>query len=372
MIRWYSHRSYQRKGAVPNHRCCTFEAMRHFRFAWSPKRNTGIHAATHFRKCLTITCLFTLLLAACERERIIDAGPDTTPPLPPAGMLVEAARDGFIFFSWVRNREIDLAGYIVYRAEEADSTKFVVRDTIPEFYFLDVQRSYDTLYWYRVTAFDHSGNESPPGTIITAHSPNRNPPEAPGFITVNGAHDAVKKQFSLSWPDVDEADLAGFRVYRSSAPFTVADPTLLIAETEALTLDDQTVSELSRPYYFAVSAIDRGGLESSLSPINVDFISPRPQLISPGNDEGVSALPSFSWFAIPESRAYRVSLSQTEFGGDFWSTTVTAQTTGIVTTRYTGSGLAPGNTYYWRVSSITAPNGRANGVSESRRLIVRF
>jgi hypothetical protein len=371
-MRSYSHNSRMLNDAETP--CCllSFRRLRRICFAgllWAP---TGAFSAIWDLRRFTVVCLVTLLLAACERERIVDEGPDTTPPLPPTGMLLEAARDGFIFFSWIRNRDIDLAGYIVYRAEEADSTAFFPLDTIPEFYYLDFQRSYDSLYWYRVTAIDQSGNESPPGIAVSARSPNRNPPDAPSLIVVNGVHNATKRQFSVSWTDVDEADLAGFRVYRSTAPFNTADPSLLIADTEQLAIDDDAVPELSRLYYFAVTAIDRGGRESELSPMSIDFISPRPQLISPAIDEGVGALPMFSWFAIPGTRSYRVSLSQTEFGGEFWSTTVTAGTTGIESVRYIGTGLAPGNTYYWRVSSITAQNGRANGVSEARRLIVRF
>jgi hypothetical protein len=372
MKRSHSHNSRPGNNTVTA--CCSisFQWLQRLSLAVWPDGFTDVISKFRSWNKYTFVCLFALLLTACERERIVDEGPDTTPPLPPTGMLLEAARDGFIFFSWIRNRDLDFAGYIVYRAEAADSTAFIPLDTIPEFYYLDVQRSYDTLYWYRVTAIDRSGNESPPGIAITARSPNRNPPDPPRSVVVNGVHDAAKIHFSISWTDVDEADLAGFRVYRSTAPFTSADPSLLIANTEQLAIDDNTVSELSHSYHFAVTAVDRGGLESSLSPISTDFISPRPQLLSPASNEAVGALPTFSWVAIPEARSYRISLSQTEFGGEFWSATITAGTTGTVNTRYAGTGLAPGNTYYWRVSSITAQNGRANGVSEARRLIVRF
>jgi hypothetical protein len=325
-----------------------------------------------FLHALPVLLLLLLLTAGCERERIVDDGADTTPPLPPTGLLLEAARDGFIFISWIRNRENDLSGYIVYRSEEADSSAFLALDTIPDFYFIDVQRSYDSLYWYRVTAIDRSGNESPPSPAISARSPNRNDPEAPLLLVLNGEHDAGKRLFRLSWSDVEEADLAGFRVYRSPTPFTSADPSLLVAETRKLNFDDSGVADLSRVFYYGVTAMDRGGRESPLSPLASDMISPRPELVSPAADEGVGPFPLLTWLAVEGAREYRVSMSESEFSGEFWSTLLPAGPRDTVTVRFSGLGLAAGNSYYWRISTVTASNGRVNGISDARRLVVRY
>lgn len=323
-------------------------------------------------RAMPVVLLVVLLSVACERERIVDDGVDTTPPLPPSGLLVEAARDGFIFISWVKNRETDLSGYVVYRSEIADSSSFLPLDTIPEFYFIDVQRSYDTLYWYRVTAIDGSGNESPPSQPVSARSPNRNAPEAPQVLILNGEHDAGKRLFRLSWTDVDEADLEVFRVYRSTAPFTVAEPALLVIETPKLNDDDASISELSRVFYYAVTAVDRGGRESSLSPLASDFISPRPQLLSPGADEGVGPFPTLSWLAVGGVSIYRISMSESEFSGEFWSIDVPRDERDTMSVRFSGLGLPAGSSYYWRVSTVTAQNGKVNGISDARRLVVRF
>lgn len=320
----------------------------------------------------TAAFLLLMLFAGCERESIVDAGIDTTPPLPPAGLIVESAHDGFIFISWIKNRETDLRGYVVYRAEEADSGMFLRLDTLADFYYIDIQRSYDTLYWYRVTAIDRSGNESPPSQAVRAQSVNLDPPEPPAIVNVNGVHDASNQLIRLSWSDVDEADIRSFRVYRSSSVFSQSDPTLRIAETENLFFDDTGISELSSRYYYGITTIDHGNLESVLSPVGSDLISQRPLLISPAADGTTEGRPLFVWLAVPASREYRVSVSESEHSGELWSAIVANSGGDTISARYSGVGLASGSSWYWRVATITSDNGRVNGISDARRLIVRF
>jgi hypothetical protein len=320
---------------------------------------------------LALTALL-LLATACERERIVDPGPDLTPPLPPTGLLVESSRDGFIFISWNINREHDLAGYNVYRSEQADSADFRSIATTTDFFYVDLQRSYDTLYWYRVTAFDLNGNESPPSPQVSARSPNRFPPDSPAGFNLNGLNDGERRMFRLSWSDIDEADLRGFHIYRSASPLTTADSALRIAETEMTFYDDTTVNTSGQKMYYGVTAVDRGGLESDLSPVASDIISPRPQLLLPTENAGVGAFPMFSWLPVTGSVSYRISFSDAPSAGERWTATVSHDMRDTMTLRYTGPALPLGTTLYWRVSTITAANGRVNGISESRRMIVRY
>lgn len=320
----------------------------------------------------TVIAVFAMvmMLSACERERIVDPGPDTTPPLPPADLLVESARDGYIFMSWIPGNELDLLGYIVYRGEGEVMTSFLPVDTVTAYYFIDEQRSYDTLYHYYVTAIDESGNESVALDTVSAQSPNRYAPENPLQFSVNGLNDGKVLLRRLSWTPEDEYDLAGYHVYRSEEDFNEADSTLRIATTDATWYDDSEHPELGRRFYYAVTAVDRGGLESALTRVESDYIAGRPQLVAPVMNGRAPSYPLLSWLRVPEATEYLVSVSLSEFTGELWTGYVPASAGDTVRTRYSGAPLFPGNTYYWRVSSVTASNGRPNGISEAGRFTV--
>ncbi len=324
------------------------------------------------RRVIVLMLMLTLVFgAACERERIVDPGPDSIAPLPPAGLLVESARDGYIFISWIRNKELDLSGYVVHRAEESDPARFMRVDTVTQFYFIDEQRSYDTTYSYFITALDESGNESAASDTVSARAMNRYAPDPPSEFSVNGFNDGDRRMMRLAWSAVDEADLAGYRIYRSDVPFEAADSSLLLTEHVSPFLDDLTVTQTARRYFYAVTAVDRGGMESDLSRVVSDVISSLPVPLSPAEDGSAEAYPLFRWQRAPEAAAYLLSVSLSENTGEIWSRVMLPDNSDTLSFRYDGSPLTPGELYYWRVSSMTAVNGKPNGVSDARRFQVR-
>lgn len=312
-----------------------------------------------------------MVVIACERERIVDPGPDTTPPLPPTGLLIDNARDGFILFSWLRNTEIDLHGYIIYRAEEADSTLFVAIDTTAEQYYFDTQRSYDTTYFYRITAIDRSGNQSAALQTVSARSENLYPPDAPRVLHVNGFNNGMQQLFRLSWASVDEADLAGYRVYKSNAPFDTPSSSFHVTDSETAFLDDHAVAQVGQRFFYAVTAVDRGGLESPPAPIGSDLIARRPVQLAPADNGTGLSYPLLRWLRSYDAAAYLLTVSLSEDTGDLWSAIVRQGEQDTLTFRYNGAALSIGDTYYWRVSSITKANNRPNGVSEAWRFQVQ-
>ncbi|MBR9975081.1 MAG: hypothetical protein KFF77_05835 [Bacteroidetes bacterium] len=308
---------------------------------------------------------------ACERERIVDPGPDTTAPLPPVDLLVEGARDGYIFISWIRNRELDLRGYVIYRSEEGDAPRFVAVDTIGENYFFDEQRSYDSTYFYFVTAVDEDGNESPPSDTVSARARNVREPEAPRNLQVNGFNDGSRRLWLLSWSPVEEADLSLYRIYRSDIPIDRADPALLLAESDASFFDDVSAAAPGWRWFYAVTAVDRGGLESPLSSVQSDIIAIRPTLLSPAHNTQAPSYPMLRWHRVSAASGYLLTVSLSERSGEIWSRGVAQGSGDTLSFRYDGRALSVGQTYYWRVSSVTATNGKPNGVSDAWRFQVR-
>jgi hypothetical protein len=318
-----------------------------------------------------VLALVLVFATACERERIVSPGDDVTAPLPPTGLLVEGARDGYIFIGWLKNRETDLSAYAVHRAESGDPARFITIDTITANYYFDEQRSYDTTYFYFVTAIDESGNESVPSDTVSARARNVYEPDAPDNFQVNGYNDGVKRLLRLSWSPVDEADLALYRIYRSDSPIDKAEAALLMMEIDAAFFDDITVTQTGRRYYYAVTAVDRGGLESALSTVRSDFIASRPSLVAPRHDTQAPAYPLLQWMRVPEASSYLLTVSVSETSGEVWSRLVEQAAGDTLSFRLDGTPLTQGQTYFWRVASVTAANGMPNGVSDSWRFQVR-
>jgi hypothetical protein len=91
--------------------------------------------------------------------------------------------------------------------------------------------------------------------------PDTTPPAVPTGLTASGA----KKKVNLNWNDNTEPDLAGYNVYRATAPggpFTKVNTSLVT--TSAYT---NTGLTSGTTYYFYVTAVDTTGNESAASAI---------------------------------------------------------------------------------------------------------
>ena len=192
----------------------------------------------------------------------VDGGspPDTTPPANPTG-LAASAGDGTVSLDWNNNGEADLAGYRVYRSTSSGGGYSDISGLIGGSAYNDNSVSNGTTYYYVVTAEDNSGNESgnsneDSGTPTAA--PDTTPPNAPTGLSANGSDGLV----SLDWNNNGEADLAGYRVYRStSSGGGYSDISGLIGGSA---YNDNSVSN-GTTYYYVVTAEDNSGNESGSS-----------------------------------------------------------------------------------------------------------
>ena len=102
---------------------------------------------------------------------------DVFPPAVPQGlraivMPVAAGMPAYVELVWAISSELDLAGYNVYRGEQpgAPGTK-MTPELLGTPTFQDVTVTPGTRYYYRVTAVDRDGNESPASTEVDAAIP---------------------------------------------------------------------------------------------------------------------------------------------------------------------------------------------------------
>ncbi len=98
-----------------------------------------------------------------ESYRVFAEGiPLVNPRVPQA--LSESPRPGDVFLTWQANSEIDFAGYRIYRSTDPNQTGSVISPASymnAQYTDVNVQGLPDLYYYYRITAVDEDGNESP-------------------------------------------------------------------------------------------------------------------------------------------------------------------------------------------------------------------
>lgn len=109
----------------------------------------------------TYNYLFLLLipfifLSCNDNDDIVH--PDYDPPSIPTGLVVVNGDYRADLF-WDENTERDLDGYNIYSSDEYDGKYYLIATTFNN-YFTDFDVENGQRYFYAVTAFDRSGNES--------------------------------------------------------------------------------------------------------------------------------------------------------------------------------------------------------------------
>ncbi|MEU8028638.1 PA14 domain-containing protein [Streptomyces sp. NPDC049099] len=177
---------------------------------------------------------------------------DKVAPLAPTGVAWDhytGDPDGIhAQLSWAKSKEMDLAGYRVYR-RVAGTSSYTRVGTTTATAFSERPPQTGQSYYYEVRAYDKAGNESPGSTDQgPVPSWDRTPPAAPK-LTAAGTEDANQ----LSWTAVQDA--VGYRVYRKAADGTSF--TQLTDTTSTGYTDTQAAYRTA--YDYKVAAVDAHG-----------------------------------------------------------------------------------------------------------------
>jgi fibronectin type 3 domain-containing protein len=262
--------------------------------------------------------------------------------------------------SWNANTEPDLAGYRIYYGTSP-------RSSAPYSNLLDVgltatpgapARTLTNLadgytYYFAVTAYDTSGNESGYSVEVSKALPlpDTSPPSVPSSMT---ASPVSSSQINLSWSastDSGGSGLAGYRIERcaGSGCGNFAE----IGVTSQTTYGDTGLAA-GTVYAYRVRAYDNAGNNSGYSSTASATTQPPSDVTAPsvpGALTGVAASPSqvnLSWSASTDSggsglAGYRIERCAGSGCGNFAEIAVTSQTT------YSDNGLLAGTAYVYRV-----------------------
>lgn len=106
-----------------------------------------------------------LIMWGCEvTERVYVHEPDNMPPGVPRGVS-SITGDGDVTVVWLGSTEADLAGYLVYRDDNADGVftriaDLEVQSYRDQWFYVDQNVINSHTYDYAVSAYDYDGNES--------------------------------------------------------------------------------------------------------------------------------------------------------------------------------------------------------------------
>ncbi|MGB9592421.1 MAG: fibronectin type III domain-containing protein, partial [Candidatus Kryptoniota bacterium] len=240
-------------------------------------------------KKVVFVILMFLQLSGCSRDTNIPTQTESILLIPPSNLTLFSAHDGEITIVWSPINSYSLTGYNVYMGTLPNLLKFQ-GFTTNNYYYVD-SLSYDSTYYFRVTALYSNGKESDSSNIVSAVPVNLLPPSKPVGVTVSGHNDNSGIYINVTWSQNQDGDLAGYEIYRGTnsnfIPDTVGFTNRLSRVTRNFYLDNKSL-ELEQPYYYKVIAYDFGGWRSAPSDAASDMILEKVQLLSPPNGSSVS------------------------------------------------------------------------------------
>ncbi|HEX2868871.1 MAG TPA: fibronectin type III domain-containing protein [Ignavibacteriales bacterium] len=319
--------------------------------------------------------LFFLSLAAfpggCKRDTSIAEPGSGLPPAVPSGLMVVAAHDGSVLIDWRPNQEANLLGYNVYRGvNDSLSLKKILFTT--DSYFLDDSLSYDSTYYYRVSALDEQGKESEPAYFVKATPVNLNAPKAPSSPEINARNYMDSLSVSLKWQPNTEGDILNYEVYRSGTSGFSPSKDNLVGTALGPSFLDKTGLKPYVNYYYRITAVDKGGLKSTPAVEVSDMILGVPEAVFPKNGSLVGYFNNFVIKAVSLPAHYKIILQSNEYFGEIWSRDFTSsKINDTILVKLDGLQLNTNTDYYWRIVTFTDDNSEPNSVSALNKFTIR-
>ncbi|MFF0385472.1 fibronectin type III domain-containing protein [Streptomyces sp. NPDC004286] len=189
-----------------------------------------------------------------------DARTDTVKPLAPTGLTAAYDRGtAKATLRWTRNKEMDLAGYRVYRrASGASWAKVSGTAPLTSPSFVDAPPVTGQTFFYELRAVDKAGRESTGSADVSATTVDRTAPAAPTGLTATDGQRGVV----LTWQSAPGA--AKYTVFRrqQTEPGSPEAPLTQVATVSSASWTDTTATERTG-YTYYVSAADAAGNTST-------------------------------------------------------------------------------------------------------------
>ncbi len=313
-----------------------------------------------------VVCFFVFLLAVagCQKLSSVPTAEDNFIIIPPTNLQVFSAHDASIVVQWNQLNAVGFSYYKVYFGTNKTSLNFA-GETTNNYFFVD-SLSYDSTYYFQVTAVYANGNESGPSNFVYAQPKNYLPPLVPIGLNVQGHNDEFGKYMMVIWSANPDGDLGGYEVYRDTTstfqPDTLAHTNLVAALTTNV-YRDTTNLIVNKKYFYKIIAFDFAHWRSVPSQPASDMILDRPTLVSPANGSTLNYLNTimFKFNQVQGASGYIIYVSSSPTGGEIYSATVSSDQDSLV---YSGSSLNYNQLYFWHVAATTLDPNTPNSVSD--------
>jgi fibronectin type 3 domain-containing protein len=273
---------------------------------------------------------------------------DVTAPAAPTGLVATAISGTEIDLDWNDNAEPDVAGYKVYRSLTSGSGFSEIAD-VPTSAYSDSGLTDETEYFYRVTAYDNSSNESLPSAEDSATTFDVTAPTAPTGLV---ATSTLGSQIDLDWDDNAEPDLNYYRIYRGDAP---GGPYVLIDDSVASGYADGGLTE-GQTYYYVVTALDTSlnqSANSNEASVEVAYGGTDAPTGLAAVGDADSILLDWDDHPAPNLKGYAIYRSTSPGTGYVEIATITGVPP--LASTYDDTSAVEGVTYYYVVTAWTAP-----------------
>ncbi len=185
---------------------------------------------------------------------------DTIPPAIPTGLAGKIDSLGIVTLLWVQNREKDLQGYRVFRANSAKEEFIeVTRDIMPQPQFRDTVtlHTLTSKVFYRIIAVDKNYNTSDYTAALEIKRPDTIAPSAP--LITNAYRSDSLRAIVLQWRNSASTDVVKYTLYRINTKDSIRG---LAASWDAANKREafaDTALQLGNTYYYELSAWDEAG-----------------------------------------------------------------------------------------------------------------
>ena len=282
---------------------------------------------------------------------------DIIPPLVPGPITTESAGLG-IYLHWPMPEDAaDLAGYDVLRGVHPDSTFVKINDAmVPanDTVYEDRSIGANAESFYRLVAYDRSGNASEPSAYAVGFFRNVRAPLPPQYVAVTGNRDGVR----VTWERNEEEDLQGYYVYRAiSLNGELEQVSPLIGADTTFFQDTSDALSARGTYWYLVQAINLTGAVSRFSiptAATPDLIEkPLPPMSFHGYDESYGI--RLFWSGLEDASVSGILIERAVDGGAPRWETLTREPLDPLLGLYTDSTAVADVRYIYRARAM---NGR--------------
>ncbi|MCX6171022.1 MAG: hypothetical protein NTX65_16935 [Ignavibacteriales bacterium] len=299
----------------------------------------------------------------CGREKITEPIDESIPAETPSDLNVYAAFDGQIGLEWTNNNEPNVKGYFIYRSINQPS-HFMQRAFTSNNYFMDDSLFYDSTYYYKVSAVNNLGIESPLTQPVSGIPKNFYAPLTPSYLNINARNWTNSVGINLYWTPPLDHDIKGYEIYRSETPGFAADSIHFLNFTSDLFYFDSKQMKLLTAYYYKIIAVDKGNLKSPVTPEVSDIILDSPQLVYPAYNAIITSLSEFHIKTVSKAARYKLVIQANEIYGTVGEINFsTDKTNEQIIINVTNLQLEPYRTYKWRVYTYTTSDIDPNSYS---------